>query len=329
MECQCIRQQFSIGSVTIYIGDDTTSGMAMLKTWFQSLIGRKRPVALVLGGGGARGLAHIGVLEALDAAGLRPDMIVGTSIGAVIGAMYAQTGSSSGLRHRMQSFLASDFFTSVGIESFYSERNSDLLSLIERWLHDIRLRLQLTRALTQRGMMPRSVLTDGLRMLVDDGRIEDCAIPFACVAMELLSGESRTFQRGNIIEAVTASCSIPGIIETVSGADGVLVDGAVTSTSPVKEARACGARTVIAVDISRDLRTEEIPSAGYEVMFRVGDIASAHCDRLQLAEADIVLHPRVAHVHWAQFDQADALIEAGIDITEEQLALLHSAIPKK
>jgi NTE family protein len=302
--------------------------MTMVKTWLRSLIGRKRPVALVLGGGGARGLAHIGVLETLDTAGLRPDLIVGTSIGAVIGAMYAQSGSSSGLRQRMQTFLASDFFRSVGVESFYTERNNDLLSLIDKWLQEIRLRFQLTRALTQRGVMPRSVLSEGIRMLVDDGRIEDCAIPFACVAVELLSGESRTFSNGDLIEAVTASSSIPGIIEAVSGADGVLVDGAVTSTTPVNEARALGARTVVAVDIHHDLRTEEIPSAGYEVMFRVGDIASAHCDRLQLEGADLVLRPRVGHVHWAQFDQVDTLCDAGSSIAEEHMSLLHAFLPK-
>ncbi|MDT8323495.1 MAG: patatin-like phospholipase family protein [Bacteroidota bacterium] len=289
---------------------------------------RRRPVALVLGGGGARGLAHIGLLQVLDDHELRPDMIVGTSIGAIVGAMYAQAGNSAGLQARMTDFLRGEFFTSMELEAFYRKRHSDLFPFIEEWMREIRLRLQLTRVLTQRGVIPRSVLTTGLGMLIDDDSIENFALPFACVAMDARSGEVRILRKGSAVGAVAASSSIPGIIEVEDLGTGYLIDGAVTAATPVREAREIGARSTVAVDVSPALLRDSLPDAAYEVMIRAGDIATAHCNRQQLEDADLVLRPAVGHLHWAQFDDVDSIIEAGRSEALQQLSRLRRFLAK-
>lgn len=292
--------------------------------WFLFPGRRRRPAALVLGGGGARGLAHIGLLEVLDAHHLRPDMIVGTSIGAIIGAMYAQRGNSEGLRSRMMDFLRGDFFTSMELQAFSRRQHSELIPFIEEWMREIRLRLQLTRVLTRPGVIPRSLLTTGLEMLIDDGAIDDFALPFACVAMDVLSGDVRILQSGRALSAVAASSSIPGIIEAEDGEHGYLIDGAVTAGTPVREARAIGARSTVAVDVSADLGQKMLPEAAYEVMIRAGDIAAAHCNQRQLEDADLALRPAVGHIHWAQFDEAESIINAGRSEALRQLSRLRT-----
>ncbi len=289
---------------------------------------RRRPTALVLGGGGARGLAHIGLLEVLDAHQLRPDMVVGTSIGAIVGAMYAQARDSRDLRTRMTAFLHSDFFTSMELQAFYRKRDKELFPFIEEWMREIRMRLQMTRVLTKRGVIPREILTTGLGMLIDDRSIEEFPIPFACVAMDALSGQVRILREGSAVQAVAASSSIPGIIEAENSATGYLIDGAVTAGAPVREAAALGARTTVAVDVSADLEWERLPEAAYEVMIRAGDIASAHCNREQLSDADLVLRPSVGRLHWAQFDDADSIIEAGRSEALAQLTRLRKHLAK-
>jgi NTE family protein len=282
----------------------------------------------VLGGGGARGLAHIGLLEVLDEHHLRPDMVVGTSIGAIVGAMYAQAGDGSGLRTRMMEFLHGEFFTSMELQAFYRKRHSELFPFIEEWMREIRMRLQMTRVLTQRGIIPREILTTGLGMLIDDREIEDFPIPFACVAMDALAGEVRILRKGSAVHAVAASSSIPGIIEAENGTDCYLIDGAVTAATPVREAAALGARTTIAVDVSPDIEWERLPEAAYEVMIRAGDIAAAYCNREQLSDADLVLRPAVGHLHWAQFDDAESIIEAGRSEALRQLPRLRKYLVK-
>jgi len=274
---------------------------------------RRRPAALVLGGGGARGLAHVGVLHVLEELDRRPDLIVGSSIGAVIGAMYAQDPDIHRLRRRLEEFLDSSFFASVGLDAFRRQHENGLFPLIDEWIQGIRMRLSATRALTHEGMIPARVLREGLEMLLEDGDVSACRIPYVCVAVDLLSGETRLLRDGGIREAVAASCSIPGVIAPAVIDGRPLVDGAVTSATPVLEARTAGARTVVVVDVSKDLSDHTAPKVGFEIMQRAGDIAAARCNRTHLEHADHILRPAVHKYHWARFDLAAQFIETGIE----------------
>lgn len=184
--------------------------------------GRPERVGLVLGSGAARGWAHLGVLQAIDELAIRVDVIAGTSIGALVGAVYA----SRGIEQLKEVVLHFD--------------RRQLLSLL-----DLGLR--------QAGLIDGKRVADELREQIRQPLIEDLEIPFQAVATDLGTGEEVALDRGDVIEAVRASISIPGVFTPVTRNDRLLVDGGLVNPVPVSVARAMGADFVIAVDINHYL----------------------------------------------------------------------------
>jgi len=184
--------------------------------------GQSRKVGLALGSGSARGLAHIGVIRAIEAAGIEVDVIAGTSIGALIGAIQA-AGQLEELETTFQSFdwkITASFFDVV---------------------------------------LPRSGLLDGakvsalLRSHVQAKTIEALPTPFACVATDIVNGEEIVIRSGDLIEAVRASVSVPGIFTPVRSNGRILVDGGLTNPVPISVVRAMGAGLLIAVDLNQQI----------------------------------------------------------------------------
>jgi len=182
---------------------------------------RKPRLGLALGGGAARGWAHIGVIRALEAAGIRPDMVCGTSVGALVGAAYA-----GGELDRFEQWV-----TEMGIR--------ELISFL-----DLRL---------SGGVIKGERLMEFLRRNFVDRPIEELALPFAAVATALGTGSEVWLRSGSTIEAVRASSALPGLFPPVRRDGQVLADGALVNPVPVSLARAMGAEIVIAVDLSSDL----------------------------------------------------------------------------
>src|SRR6202162_1266384 len=186
---------------------------------------RNRPkIGLALGGGAARGWAHIGVLRALDELGLKPDIIAGTSIGAVVGGCYAADALDS-------------------VEAFARD-------LTRRRVFGL-LDLNFAGSGLIAGNRLRKLLLGRLRRR----RIEELAPRFVCVATELGTGHEIWMSRGRLVEAMRASYALPGIFQPVNVAGRWLVDGALVNPVPVSAARALGAEIVIAVSLSSDVFT--------------------------------------------------------------------------
>jgi len=183
---------------------------------------RKPPkIGLALGGGAARGWAHIGVLRALDEIGLKPDIIAGTSIGAVVGGCYA-----SGALDSLEAFA----------RDLTRRRVFGLLDL----------------NFAGSGLISGGRLTKLLYGRLRDRRIEELALRFVCVATELGTGHEIWMSRGRLVEAMRASYALPGIFQPVNVAGRWLVDGALVNPVPVSAARALGAEIVIAVGLNAD-----------------------------------------------------------------------------
>lgn len=184
-------------------------------------------VGLALGSGSARGLAHIGVLRAIEDAGIKVDFIAGTSMGALIGAIYA-AGKLEGLTER---FLDFDW--------------KSIVSLLDP-------------------VFPRSGLIDGqkiadfVRAHVPATSIEHLPIPFQAVATDIMNGEQVALGTGDLIEAVRASIAVPGIFTPVRSNGRILVDGGLVNPVPVSVARAMGADLIIAVDLNHDIVTTRL-----------------------------------------------------------------------
>ncbi|GAA4800616.1 patatin-like phospholipase family protein [Lysobacter hankyongensis] len=234
-------------------------------------------IGLALGGGAAKGFAHIGVIKMLEANGFKPEVVSGTSAGSVVGALYAS-----------------------GMDVFQLQEHA--VSLDEARIRDV--------ALFNGGLVRGQKLQDYVNEMVGNRPFEKMKKPFAAVSTRLETGERTVFNRGNVGQAVRASCSIPGVFEPVKIGDGYYIDGGVVSPVPVDAARQLGADFVIAVDISTKT-TGKTPESMLGVVNQSITIMGQKLGEQELARADIVIRPRVNDVGPADFERRNAVILEG------------------
>ena len=242
-------------------------------------------VALVLSGGSARGFAHAGVLKALEANGLRPDLIVGSSAGSVVGVLYASGLNAAELESALGRLDASVF----------SEIAMPGLPFLPSPLGIVR--------------------SEGLRRFIDREarahRMEDFPIRFAAVATDLLTGQPQIFNAGDAGRAVSASSAVPGIITPLLIRGRLYGDGQLSSPLPVAAARALGARIVIAVDVVYPPDHAHLTSA-MGVLFQAFVISAHRLKQWEIAAADSVIAPDLGRTtgQWS-FGDRERLIAAG------------------
>ena len=225
-------------------------------------------IALVLGGGAARGFAHIGVIKALEAQGIVPDMVVGTSAGSVVGALYAS-----------------------GMSGF--ELQSLALQMQENMLEDW--------TLPNRGVLKGEALQDFINQKVKNLTIQKLPKPLGVVATDLQSGEMTLFRTGNTGMAVRASSAVPGLFQPVEISGREYVDGGLTSPVPAQSARTMGADFVIAVDISNVSRRDKLTGT-LDVLLQTFTIMGHTISRHELEDADVVIRPNTAAVSSTDFE---------------------------
>ena len=272
---------------------------------------RKGGFALVLGGGGARGLAHIGVLKVLEREGLAPQMIVGTSMGAIVGGMYAQQPSAKGVEERIKRMIQSRPFRRIVVDGFAHESTPDNLGTTTVLYGRMKRGYGLLKSAWSTGIVDSAVLMDFLSHLLDDVRFEECEIPFAAVACDLYAGEEVIFKTGSMLRAVAASSAIPGIVSPISHNGRVLVDGAPTSTVPVHAARSLTPLPLVAVTVTKNVAGSKPVRNAIDVMLRAGVIARMQVTRHNLEDAAVVLWPKVGDYGWADFSACDQFIAEG------------------
>jgi NTE family protein len=234
-------------------------------------------IGLALGGGAAKGFAHIGVIKMLEANGFKPEVVSGTSAGSVVGALYAS-----------------------GMDVFQMQTHA--VSLDEARIRDV--------ALFNGGLVRGQKLQDYVNEMVGNRPFEKMKKPFAAVSTRLETGERTVFNRGNVGQAVRASCSIPGVFEPVKIGDSYYIDGGVVSPVPVDAARQLGADFVIAVDISTKT-TGKTPESMLGVVNQSITIMGQKLGAQELARADVVIRPQVNDVGPADFERRNAVILEG------------------
>jgi NTE family protein len=225
-------------------------------------------IALVLGGGAARGFAHIGVIKALEAQGIAPDIVVGTSAGSVVGALYA-----------------------AGMSGF--ELQSLALQMKEDMLADW--------TLPNRGVLKGAALQDFINQNVKNLPIQKLPKPLGVVATDLQSGERALFRYGNTGMAVRASSAVPGMFQPVEIGGRDYVDGGLTSPVPAQSARTMGADFVIAVDISNVSRRDKLTGT-LDVLLQTFAIMGHAISSHELKDADVVVRPKTAGVSSTDFE---------------------------
>ncbi len=239
-------------------------------------------VGLALGSGAARGLAHIGVLEVLVKEGIPVDMIAGTSMGALVGALYAQ---------------------GQGIEQI----KKLALELSAR-----RLTFLIEAALPRIGLFRGRKIADALKAVIRDVKISDLKIPFACVATDIESGAEVVIREGLVWEAIRASTSIPVVLAAAKWEGRWLVDGSLVNPVPVSIVRAMGADFVIAVNVisHQEIKGTTEPNI-FNVIMQTINIPAYRLVKSSLAGADIVIEPQVRRIGYAGFHQAEECIQLG------------------
>ena len=275
-------------------------------------------VALVLSGGGARGLAHVGVLKALEKANIKIDMIVGCSFGAIIGGIYAQNPDYDALEARLNAFMHEAAFRGLGLD-FLKKSNVKSDDTLRQFANGIKDWVLMNLIAKKVALLKAERLEKAVESLIAPGNIEDTKIPFACNATDLISGSPFLFAEGDMRKAITASATIPGYFPPVSHENRMLVDGAITYNLPIRHARNLGADFIIAVDVHPILHPELNFKNVFEVILRSKTITSnTLSDEIQNS-AEVLIQPPIREYYWYEFDRYVEIIKAGEETANLQL----------
>ncbi len=287
---------------------------------------RRNRVGLALGGGGARGLAHIGVLDVLEREKVPIDLLVGTSMGALVGACYASGATPEELVTRVEEYLNSPEFQSSAIKAFeaaHAKEDSGITKKIQSFLKN---RVYMIQALFKPGLLSNEDFQFTIDFFVPDIQIEETRIPFRAVATDLVTGDQVVFSKGSLRQAVMASCAVPGAIEPLKDGEMLLSDGGIVCLVPTTVARAEGADIVIAVTVDRDTCSIDELDTIRAIYSRASEIMSERLRRYDLKKADVVVYPEVGELHWSGFSQAKNLIEEGEKATLKKIEKIHKTV---
>lgn len=262
---------------------------------------------IALGGGGAKGLAHVGVLEVLEENGIKPTYVAGTSIGSVVGAVYSRQGSAEGLKEKARLMIASEEFRNLELDKFYTSAEN----IFERFRHEVFEKFYLGSLLFKRSHSKYEATKKIFHDVFGENSFDDCMLKFACNALDIQSGEEVVFRKGPLADAVWASCAIPGIFPPFVQGKRLLVDGGVIDNIPVEPLRSMGASIVLAVYLNKRPSFQGEPNTGFQINQRSYSFMKYHLDHLILGHADLCIVPDVHGFHWADFNSIDALIERG------------------
>ncbi len=289
---------------------------------------KKLKIGLVLGGGGARGLAHIGVLQVLQAYGINVDIVAGTSMGAIVGAVYAQHPDADFVERKFRDFLNSDQYNLLGDVRLRKVKAYEPEHLLQQLSREIKRRVVINIAAQRRSLLKAERLVTFLENLVEDSKIENFTLPFACTAVDLNSGDEVIFKKGDIYPALAASAAIPGFLPPVESDGRLLVDGSVTNNFPIDIVREMGADVVLAVNVSAGFDAEESVSNVIDIILRSNAAATKKINTITLRSADFVITPPIGKVHWAEFEEIDFLIDKGKAETQRSVGALKNLIKK-
>ncbi|WP_286848216.1 patatin-like phospholipase family protein [Hydrogenophaga sp. 70-12] len=254
-------------------------------------------LGLALGGGAARGFAHIGVIQELERVGIRPDLLAGTSAGSLVATFYA-----SGLPGKELERLA--------------------LRMQEAEIADWSL------PILGRGLLRGEALARYVRRTIDGKLLEDMALPVGVLATDLHTGRGVLFRRGDAALAVRASSAVPGVFAPVKIGGTEYVDGGLTAPVPVRQAREMGAEIVLAVDISATPETNAA-TGNLDVLLQTFAIMGQSINRHELATADLVVRPVLNGMGGADFSSRERAIEAGREAMRAALPRLNALLAQR
>jgi NTE family protein len=276
----------------------TTPGRLSPKTLDKSAttVSPRAGVGLALGGGFARGFAHLGVLQVLEQNDIPVSHIAGTSVGSILGAAYASGAPLARIMETCRTLRFRD---------------------IARW------------RVSRLGLASNQRLENLIERVFDSRQFEDLRIPLAVVATDLASAEPVVFTQGNLVNPIRASCAFPGLFEPVKIGTRCLADGGLVAPVPTRAARDLGAATVIGVSVGIEDGYRGTPTNIFQVVSRAVHAAQKHQLEIWERDADLVLRPDVQSLAWDDFDRAEAAVAAGAAAARRALPRIEELLGQK
>lgn len=275
-------------------------------------------VGLVLSGGGAKGLAHIGALKVIEEAGVEIDYVGGTSMGAIVGALYAAGYSANQLD---SIFRATDFVTLIqdnlprNAKTFYEKEDSERYALT---LPFDNFKVSVPTAFS-RGQNIYNELVRLLYHVKDINDFSKLPIPFVCIATDIETGEEVVLDSGYLPQAIMASGTLPSLFEPSSIDDRVLIDGGVVNNYPIDKVRNMGADVIIGIDVQHDLSKRDALLSATEILSQINNYRTVRDMLEKSKKTDIYIKPDIEVFSVIEFDKAEEIIEKGVSAANEKL----------
>tara|TARA_Y100001949_G_scaffold37697_1_gene30113 strand:+ start:6593 stop:7528 length:936 start_codon:yes stop_codon:yes gene_type:complete len=282
-------------------------------------------IGLALGGGGARGACHIGVLRVLEDNGIIPDVIAGTSAGSMIGAMYASELNAKIVEEKYMKHIQSENFKDLGFRYIPNSEKDD--SIFSQIVKQIKNQYVLMVSSNRKSIIKNERLSKAAKILFEADRFEDLKIPLFVSATDLITGNPIIYKTGNLVDAVVQSSTIPGFVEPTYQNNRMLVDGGISLPTPVTPLMGeCD--FIIAVNITRGVTNQPEPNNIFEILNRSRDVSIGQLNKYVLEKSNFVIKPEHNNLHWSAFDQSDEFLEVGrkaaLDSIENLLDTLDS-----
>lgn len=270
----------------------------------------KKEICLALGQGGARCLAHIGVLQVFQEEGIGIKKIAGTSAGAIVGAVFSETGDAFETEERFQTLLKSEDYERFGLNNLKAH-NINGVNFWEQITTRIRGMIALNLAQSNLGVLENKNFQKCLQILLHVDDFSQLKIPFSAMATDLISGYSVEITSGEIITALNASAAIPGFFPPVSRGDRFLVDGAVCCPVPVEHCRENALDITVAVHVPAAINSGYWPKNALDIMIRAEEINMRNLDQVKTSRADIKIFPETKDVGWNELHRLDEMVVSG------------------
>ena len=271
-----------------------------------------KKLAIALGGGGARGLAHIGVLRVLEKEKIPIARIAGCSMGAMVGGAYALYQNADAVEELTYHFIEHPVFEGFNFDDFAAidKSGKDLKSKAISVMGRIKVGLSLFKTLANPSIYDLELAEKAYRNYPDH-LIEELPVRFSAIAIDLLTGEEILLKKGSLRLAIRASSSIPGYLPPVKWEKYLLVDGGVSNLVPTQYFRKSENELIIGVDVSRSIKDRVDLKSGVDIMQRAENIRNYHLTKLKISNADKVISCSMRDISWADFKQTANIIKAG------------------
>ncbi|CAM3660767.1 patatin-like phospholipase family protein [Flavobacterium chungbukense] len=271
----------------------------------------KRPkIGLVLSGGGAKGFAHIGVLKVLEEAGIKIDYIGGTSMGSVIGGLYASGYNASQIDSifKKTNFdeLINDYIPRSS-KNFYGKKNDELYAIV---LPFSNFRVGIPEALSK-GMYNYNLLSSLTRNVRHIRDFNKLPTPFLCIGTNIETGEEVLLNKGNLVQAMMASAAFPSLFTPVEIDGNLLVDGGVVNNYPIEEVRKLGADIIIGVDVQDDLMKRKNLKNATRILVQITNLQSIDKMKNKIKNTDVYIKPDIRDFGVISFDRGEEIIRKG------------------